>query len=129
MKINVAIGFVTGRKHFQNVLKTYVNNWLEQGLVHDNRIRFHLFIAYDLKYNKTQIEDYKNIPKELADMVDSINFYGSSAVEAEKSSLVGANTLSIAEAEMIFGEGYAKKRNVVSYFAKKKKMDRLIFID
>lgn len=129
MKINVAIGFVTGRKHFQNVLKTYVNNWLEQGLVQDNKIRFHLFIAYDLKYHKTQIEDYKNIPKELAEMVDSINFYGSSVVEAEKNSLVAQGTLSSLEAEMIFGEGYAKKRNVVSYFAIKKKMDRLIFID
>ncbi|HVW99349.1 MAG TPA: hypothetical protein VHA52_02755 [Candidatus Babeliaceae bacterium] len=129
MKVNVAIGFVTGRKHFQNVLKTYVNNWLEQGLVHDNKIRFHLFIAYDLKYHKTQIEDYKNIPKELAEMVDSINFYGSSAVEAEKNNLVASGALTASEAEMIFGEGYAKKRNVVSYFAIKKKMDRLIFID
>ena len=30
---------------------------------------------------------------------------------------------------MLFGDGYAKKRNIVLYFAHKKKMDKLIFID
>lgn len=129
MKINVGIGFVTGRKHFQNVLRSYINNWLEHGLIHDERIRFHLFVAYDLKYHKTQISDYKNIPPELAGMVDSINFYGAAAVEEEKKQLVANGALTENETELIFGEGYAKKRNVVSYFAIKNKMDRLIFID
>jgi hypothetical protein len=31
--INIGIGFVTGRLLFQNVLKTYINNWLEHGLI------------------------------------------------------------------------------------------------
>lgn len=129
MLINVGIGFVTGRKHFQNVLRSYINNWVEQGLIKDEKIRFHLFVAYDLKYHKTQVEDYKNIPQELAKMVDSINFYGASVVAAEKAKLIENNVLSQDEAELIFGEGYARKRNIVSYFAMKQKMDRLIFID
>jgi len=129
MQINVGIGFVTGRKHFQNVLRSYINNWLEHGLIHDKKIRFHLFVAYDLKYHKTEVQDYKNIPPELAAMVDSINFYGSAVVDAESKKLVADGILSATEAELVFGEGYAKKRNVVLYFAMKQRMDRLVFID
>jgi len=35
-KINVGVGFVTGRKNFKNVVKTYVDNWNESGHV-DNK--------------------------------------------------------------------------------------------
>lgn len=129
MKLNVGIGFVTGRKQFQKVLKSYINNWVEQGLIANNNIRLHLFVAYDLKYHKTQISDYKNIPPELAKMVDTINFYGTDAVNEEKQRLINTGILSAHETELVFGEGYARKRNVVSYFAKANGMDRLIFID
>jgi hypothetical protein len=33
------------------------------------------------------------------------------------------------EGDLIFGEGYAKKRNAALYFAAQKKMDRLLFLD
>jgi len=32
-KINVGVGFVTGRQYFKNVVKTYVHNWNDSGLV------------------------------------------------------------------------------------------------
>lgn len=31
-KINVGVGFVTGRRNFKNVVKTYVDSWNEPGL-------------------------------------------------------------------------------------------------
>lgn len=127
--MNIAIGFVTGRKQFQSTLKTYVNNWLEHGLVIDPTIRLHLFIAYDLKYFNTIVSDYKNIPDEVAQMIDSINFYGSNEVNREIELWKEKGIVSDTEASLIFGEGYAKKRNIVSYFAMKKNMDKLIFID
>lgn len=127
--INIAIGFVTGRKHFQSILTTYVNNWLEHGLIKDKKIRLHLLVAYDLKYSKTEIKDYKNIAPEVAELIDSISFYGKNTVEEEKNKLVEQNILTAKEADLLFGEGYAKKRNTVVYYAFKKKMDRLIFID
>lgn len=129
MKLNVGIGFVTGRKHFQNVLRSHINNWLEHGLLHDDKVRIHLFVAYDLKYHGTQISDYKNIPPELAKMVDSINFYGAEVMDSEIAALKKAGTVNHEEAMLLFGEGYAKKRNIVTYFAIKNKMDRLIFLD
>lgn len=129
MPKNVGIAFVTGRKHFQNVLRSYINNWLEHGLIADKAVRLHLFVVYDLNYFKTQPSDYKNIPPELAEMLDSINFYGRKALNEERDKLVGSGIIDSAEGDLIFGEGYAKKRNAALYFAAKRKMDRLLFID
>jgi hypothetical protein len=63
--INVGIGFVTGRVLFQNVLKTYINNWLEHGLLNNKNVRIHVLVCYDLRYKNTNTNDYKNIPAEL----------------------------------------------------------------
>lgn len=129
MNLNIAIGFVTGRKHFQHVLTTHVNNWLEHGLIKDKEIKLHLFVAYDLKYTKTEASDYKNLRPELVTKIDSINFYGKSAIEDEKIRLAEKGILSANELDLVFGDGYAKKRNAVVYFAIKHQMDRLIFLD
>ncbi len=129
MPKNVGIAFVTGRKHFQNVLRSYVNNWLEHGLIADKAVRLHLFVVYDLNYFKTQPADYRNIPAELAEMLDSINFYGRKALHEERDELISKKIINNTEGDLIFGEGYAKKRNAALYFAAKLKMDRLLFID
>lgn len=129
MALDIGIGFVTGRKHFQNVLTSYINNWIEHGLFENKSIRLHLFVAYDLKYSKTEISDYKNVDPELAEIVYSINFYGKAAIERERKILEDSGIVNEEESELLFGEGYAKKRNAVLYFAKKNKMDRLIFLD
>lgn len=129
MPINIAIGFVTGRKHFQNVLTTYINNWIEHGLIIDKNVRIHLFVAYDLKYRNTNPEDFKNIDPEIASVIDSIHFYGRRAIEEEKENIIQNGVLNSEEVDLIFGDGYAKKRNAVLYFAIKLRMDRLIFLD
>ncbi len=43
--------------------------------------------------------------------------------------LTSSGDVSIEEAQLIFGEGYAKKRNTVLYHAIKRKMNKLIFLD
>ena len=52
--IKVGIGFATGRKSFQKVLRTNIYNWKESGLVENKRISLNLFVAYDLSYYKTK---------------------------------------------------------------------------
>src|SRR5665647_3862165 len=47
-KIKIGIGFATGRKGFQQVLKTCIYNWNESGLVENEMYSLNLFIAYDL---------------------------------------------------------------------------------
>ena len=129
MPTNVGIAFVTGRKHFQNVLRSYVNNWLEHGLIDDKSVRLHLFVVYDVNYFDTEPSDYKNIPPELAEMVESINFYGRTALKEESRKLINEGLIDEPEGDLLFGEGYAKKRNAALYFASRKNMDRLLFID
>ena len=120
---------MTGRKHFQNVLRSYVNNWLEHGLIDDKSVRLHLFVVYDVNYFDTEPSDYKNIPPELAEMVESINFYGRTALKEESRKLINEGLIDEPEGDLLFGEGYAKKRNAALYFASRKNMDRLLFID
>lgn len=120
---------MTGRKNFKNVIKTYVNNWNESGLVDNEKIALHLFVAYDLKYTGTTMSDYKITDEEILDTVDSAYYLGNSAITNEAQFLVGKNIVTLEEGELIFGEGYAMKRNAVLYFALKNKMDYLIFFD
>jgi hypothetical protein len=128
--INVAIGFVTGRLMFQNVLKTYINKWVEDGLIENKNVRIHVLVSYDLRYKNTNTNDYKKVPKELQDLIDSIHFYGSNEVEEEIAHLAKIdNTINADDCHLLFGEGFAKKRNIVTYFAIKLKMDKLLFID
>lgn len=120
---------MTGRKNFKNVIKTYVNNWNESGLVDSETISLHLFVAYDLKYTGTTMSDYKITDEEILDSIDSAYYLGHSAIATEAQSLVEQKVVTSEEAELIFGQGYAMKRNAVLYFALKQKMDYLIFFD
>lgn len=128
-KINVGVGFVTGRKNFKSVVKTYVDNWNESGLVDNKKSALHLFVAYDLKYKSTKVSDYKITDEEILDRVDSAYYLGNASITNEAQYLVEKKVISLKEAKLIFGEGYAMKRNAVLYFALKNKMDYLIFLD
>ena len=129
MITNIGIGFVTGRKHFQNILKAYINNWLEHGIIEDKSIRLHLFIAYDLNYQNTNVDDYKNIDPLLKAMISSITFIENEKINKEIEQLTETGAITLADTHLIFGDGYAKKRNMVLYFAMKHAMDKLIFLD
>jgi hypothetical protein len=127
--IQVGIGFATGRKSFQKVLKTYIHSWQESGLVENERIKLNLIVAYDLAYQKTRVRDYTNVPKELAEQIDKRIFIGSASIREEMDYLINQKVIDQDEARMIFGKGYAANRNAVLYFAIKNKMKYLIFID
>lgn len=128
-KINVGVGFVTGRKNFKDVVKTYIYNWNESGIVEGDKVALHLFVAYDLKYKKTKVSDYKNMDEEIIDLVDSAYYIGDSLILNEAQYLIEKKVISSKESKLIFGEGYAKKRNMILYFAIKNRMDYLIFLD
>ncbi|HVJ48448.1 hypothetical protein [Desulfitobacterium sp.] len=127
--IKVGIGFATGRKSFQKVLRTYIHTWKESGLVENKSISLNLFVAYDLIYNKTKIKDYTNIHPELVKQIDSIKFIGSNDRKEEIDYLVRENVININEERLVFGRGYAGKRNAVLYNAIKHNMDYLLFLD
>ena len=127
--IKVGIGFATGRKSFQKVLRTNIYNWKESGLVENKRVSLNLFVAYDLNYNKTIMTDYTNVHPELVDLINSSKFIGRIAIKEEIDYLIRENVITIDKARMIFGSGYAARRNAVLYNAIKQKMDYLLFLD
>ncbi|MFA6613968.1 MAG: hypothetical protein WCS83_04205 [Endomicrobiia bacterium] len=128
-EINVGIGFATGRKNFQKILKTYVYNWRESGLTADINVKLNLFVAYDLKYSNTLSTDYTNIGKKVLDLVDDTHFIGKNEIQKEIESLINENIINQEEADLFFGNGYAAKRNAVLYTAMKNKVDYLLFLD
>lgn len=128
-KIHVGIGFVTGRKNFKNVVKSYLNNWNESGGLDRKKYALHLFVAYDLKYSDTEVSDYKITEEDILNKVDTAHYLGNMLIANEARKLIEKKVISTMEAKLIFGEGYAMKRNAVLYFALKSKMDCLIFLD
>ncbi len=128
-KIDVGIGFATGRKSFQKVLRTNISTLKESGLVDNSKISLNLFVKYDLNYHKTKITDYTNVHPELSAQIDSSHFIGSNAIQEDTDYLVREKVVNINEARMIFGGGYAANRNAVLYNAIKHNMDYLIFMD
>jgi hypothetical protein len=128
-KINVGIGFATGRKNFQKVLKSYVYNWQESGLTEKENVRLSLFVVYDLKYSKTKSTQYTSINKEVLGLIKDVYFLGSTAIRKEIDYLLREKVINESEARLFFGRGYAAKRNAVLYAAMKNNIDYLLFLD
>jgi hypothetical protein len=127
--INVGIGFATGRKSFQKVLKTYIYNWLESGLVEKENVKLNVFVAYDLRYQNTRVSDYTNVRSDLRQMIDGIFFIGKGFLLDEINLLIRDEIITKQEADLFFGSGYAAKRNSVLYAAIKNNMDYLLYLD
>jgi septum formation topological specificity factor MinE len=127
--INMGIGFVTGRKNFRKVLKTYVYRWKQTSAAIKNKVRLHLFVAYDLDYNHTQIDDYVNIRPDILDIIDSVFFISKSMIQNEIIMLDNQKIVSQKDATLFFDKGYAGHRNTILYYALKRKIDYLIYLD
>lgn len=128
-KIKVGIGFATGRKSFQKILKTYVYNWKESGLTDKENVSLNLLVAYDLKYSNTKSTDYTNVSKDVLSLVDDSYFIGGNEIRKEIEYLVKENIINEDQAKLFFGSGYAAKRNSLLYTAIKNDIDYLIFLD
>ncbi len=127
--MKIGIGFVTGRKGFRHLFRTYVNNWNEYRLIEDPSVVLKLFVAYDLHYFGTTASDYKRLDPELMGKLDGISHFGATHIDEERRLLIREGVLDSTESEMLFGKGYGKKRNAVVWFALRAGMDRLLFID
>ena len=124
----IGIGFATGRKSFQQVLKTYAYNWMESGMMQQS-FSINILVAYDLKYRNTHRIDYTNVSQRVADLFDEIDFIGNAVMQDEIDQLVRCGVTDEAGAKLLFGSGYAGKRNTVLYMAIKHGIDYLLFLD
>lgn len=128
-EVNVAIGFATGRRNFVKIVRTYAENWHESGLVDDKNVKLNMFVAYDLKYKNTKPDDYRNIDERTSEILGSQFYIGEKTTKAEAAMLISSGVITKQESELLFGEGYAKKRNIIMYFALKNNMDHLLYLD
>ena len=128
-KIKVGIGFATGRKNFQRILRSYVYNWKESGVIDDKNVSVNLFVAYDLKYKDTKKSDYTTMKPDMADLIQDKLFIGKQEIEEAKDFLEENGIATKEESSLIFGRGYAAQRNIILYYAIKNKIDYLLFLD
>jgi len=130
-RVNVGLGFVTGRESFKRVLRTYIDNWNESsqrsGATQD--VALHLFVAHDLAYTNTEAADYEVIDDEVIRSVASVHSISDSSTRIETQDLIRRQILTSREVKLLFGKGYGARRNTVLYQAAKSDMDYLIFLD
>lgn len=128
-RTKVGIGFATGRRHFQRVLRSYVYNWKESELVDSRELTLNLFVAYDLNYKNTKKANYTKISSSVNELLFSKHFIGQKEVEEEKRELIKRGIVDSEEASLVFGKGYASQRNIVLYSALKNHIDCLLYLD
>ncbi len=128
-KLRVALGFVTGRASFKEVVTAYLLKWGLGESFRSGDIELSLLVAYDLDYMGTKAEDFVIKDEEILSMVSSIEYLGKERISAEVGKLANEGILTAEEVELLFGNGYAKLRNSVLFFATKLGFDRLIFLD
>ena len=128
-EIHVGIGFATGRKCFQKVLRSYVYNLNDSKFVKKEHIHFHLIVAYDLAYKKTRSRDYTKLSPDIVQQIDSSTFISKASIKQEIKQLIDNGIIGEKEGELAFGKGYGASRNAVLYNAVKQNLDYLIFLD
>lgn len=104
-------------------------SWKECGLIDEEKVHLHIFIAYDLEYNGAKPADFTQIGSDVAEKVDGITFVNASFIAGEREALLKGNIISKQEASLFFSSGYAAMRNAVLYAAVKNHMDYLLFLD
>jgi hypothetical protein len=130
-RVNVGLGFMTGRSSFKSVLRTYVDSWnASQQTESAQNVALHLFVAYDLKYSNTKVADYAVTDEEVVRSVTAAHYITGSSIRTEAQGLVRRKVLAENEATLLFGrKGYGAKRNAILYMSVKNNLDYLIFLD
>ena len=126
--IKFGIGFVTGRPNVCKVINSTYERLINQFKDYDKKVEITIFILFDLGYQfTTRIDFYGIIPNVYKDI--RVRYITPEDIEEEKKKLIGREILTKQETELFFGHGHAKGRNTLMYYAKKHKMDYLLFWD
>ncbi|MEF9946705.1 MAG: hypothetical protein RR869_09070 [Lachnospiraceae bacterium] len=130
-KIKLGIGFATGRKNFRKVLNSYVYSWNESGIREklQEKVSLNLFVAYDLDYSHLQSTDFTNLSQDINDVFDEIVFWGEKNAKRNVAQMIADEAMTEKDAKLLFGSGYAGKRNAIMYAALEKNMDYILYLD
>ncbi len=127
--IEFGIGFVTGRANVCEIINSYYRNMIEQIEKFNKKVNITIFILYDIKYQSTKEEEFYNINPCVYESSINIKYITYDIIKKEKEELISKGIINNDEAEVFFGYGHAKGRNSLMYFAKKFKINYLLFWD
>ena len=127
--LRVGVGFATGRRSFQNVLRSYVYHLEESGFVAPGRVSLTLLVAFDPAYSGTARADYEDMEPRVRQWFDEAAFFSPEDVENAAEALVKRGVAPAEEKRLLFGNGYAAQRNMALYEAMRRHLDCLIFFD
>ena len=126
--IELGIGFVTGRPNVCKLINNYYKNMIEQLERTGKKVNLTIFLLYDLNYQYTIRTDFYSIIPEVYKNI-KIKYTTPENIEEEKKKLISRNNFTKEEVDLFLGNGHAKGRNTVMYYALKWKMDYLLFWD
>ena len=127
-KIEFGIGFLAGRPNVCRIINNYYKSILEQGKKSGKKVNFTFFILFDLNYQMSARNEFYNIIPSVYKNTD-VKYITPEDIEEEKKILASRYKIKKNDVNLILGQGYAKARNCIMYFALKSKMDYLLFWD
>ena len=127
-KIELGIGFVTGRPNACQIINKYYRTIVEQAKRYNENVNVTIFILYDINYQQTGKEEFYIIHPEVYKDIN-IKYITPENIEEDKKILKGRYGFTTKEAEFILGYGHSKGRNTLMYYALKRRMDYLLFWD
>lgn len=126
--INLGIGFVAGRPNVCNVINSYYNHILNDVKRVNKNVKITIFILYDLDYTNAKEDEFYKINEEVYKNI-KIKFITPKDIELEKKKIANDTDISIQEISLFLGNGHAKSRNTLMYFAYMNNIDYLLFWD
>lgn len=127
-EINFGIGFISGRPNVCHVINNYYKFILEQLDEADVKVNLTIFILFDLKYQHTTRIDFYCILPEVYKNIN-IKYITPEDIVETKKKIISQHNMSAEDVDLLIGEGYAKARNTILFYALKRKMDYLMFWD
>lgn len=126
--IQFGIGFLAGRPNVCKIINCYYEDIIKQGEKFGKDVEFTIFILYDLEYQHTNRIDFYNIKSDVYKKI-KIKYITPENIEEEKKIIEARYNFNKKDIDLILGNGYARARNSVMYFALKNKIDYLLFWD
>ena len=126
--VEFGIGFLTGRPNVCKIINGYYKDMVKQVENIGKKVNITIFILYDLEYQYTKRTDFYSIIPQVYKNI-RIKYITPEDIEEEKKILISRYNFKKPEVELILGQGYARARNSIMYFALKRNIDYLLFWD
>ena len=127
-KINVGIGFISGRPNVCKIINSYEQFIQQQLKKLEIEVNVTIYILYDLNYQHTIRTDFYGIlPQAYKNM--KIKYITPENILEYEKVLMSRYELSKEDTKLFIGNGYAKARNTILYCAMQHNMDYILFWD